>query len=274
MEERPALSRPQWLARHRWLPFVLPFAVYLFTGALGAERPPAAASDAGRAEAVRADQSGGSAAEDVSPDRPAPSRGYAWAYAFQFAATLLAVLLVAPVYRRVPWRVSGWSIVFGVVGVVAWIVICRAELEARLLTALGLADWAGYAARPAFDPLTAFSGRPLELAAFLTVRFAGLALLVPVIEEFFVRGFLMRFFERAEWWTIPLGQVTWTAAVVATVYGVLAHPAEMIAAAVWFSLITLLYARTRNLWDCVVAHAITNGLLGIYILVSRDWTLW
>jgi len=95
-----------------------------------------------------------------------------------------------------------------------------------------------------------------------------------VIEEFFVRGFLMRFFERAEWGTIPLGQVTWTAAVVATVYGVLAHPAEMIAAAVWFSLITLLYARTRNLWDCVVAHAITNGLLGIYILVSRDWTLW
>ncbi|NLX54495.1 MAG: CAAX prenyl protease-related protein [Planctomycetaceae bacterium] len=253
---------------------MLPFAVYMFTGALGAEWVPAAASDAGRAEAVRADQSGGPAIEDVSLDRPAPSRGYALAYAFQFAATFLAVLLVAPVYRRVPWRVSGWSIVFGVVGVVAWIVICRAELEVRLLTALGLADWAGYVARPAFDPLTAFSGRPLELAVFLTVRFAGLALLVPVIEEFFVRGFLMRFFERAEWWTIPLGQVTWTAAVVATVYGMLAHPAEMIAAAVWFSLITLLYARTRNLWDCVVAHAVTNGLLGIYILVSRDWTLW
>jgi CAAX prenyl protease-like protein len=122
--------------------------------------------------------------------------------------------------------------------------------------------------------LTAFSDSTLTLVAFLVVRFLGLAAVVPLIEEFFLRGFLMRFFTQAEWWTVPLGSVSVGSAALATVYGVLAHPAEPIAAAVWFTMITLLYVRTRNLWDCVLAHAITNAMLGVYVLVWKDWTLW
>jgi CAAX prenyl protease-like protein len=110
--------------------------------------------------------------------------------------------------------------------------------------------------------------------AFLAVRFAALAVIVPVVEEFFLRGFLMRFFTKAEWWTVPLGTVTTGSAIVATVYAVLSHPSESMAALVWFTMITLLYARTRNLWDCVVAHGVTNAMLGCYILIWKDWTLW
>jgi uncharacterized protein len=246
----------------------------LFTGWLGADRSSGPAVNDQPAAALRQDPSGG--VEEVSspPVESGPRHGYGLAYAFQIAATLGAMLLVAPVYRSVPWRLSGWSVMFGVVGVVAWIVICRGELETRFLTSIGLADWAGYGARPAFNPLAAFHNAPVSLVAFLAIRFAGLVLIVPLIEEFFLRGFLMRFFEQADWWAIPLGRVTWTSALVATGYGVLSHPAELIAAAVWFSWITLLYARTRNLGDCVVAHAVTNGLLGFYILRAQDWTLW
>ena len=184
------------------------------------------------------------------------------------------MLLVAPVYGSVPWRLSGWAIVFGVIGVV--------DMDPHL------SRWAGnpildFDRSCGLDGLCRATGlqsagrlrdSPTGLVAFLAIRFAGLVVIVPLIEEFFLRGFLMRFFVQADWWAIPLGQVTWTSAIVATVYGMLSHPAELIAAAVWFSLITLLYARTRNLWDCVVAHAVTNGLLGTYILLSHDWTLW
>jgi hypothetical protein len=48
----------------------------------------------------------------------------------------------------------------------------------------------------------------------------------------------------------------------------------MFAAVVWFSLVTWLMIRTGNIWDCVAAHAVTNLLLGIYVLVSHDWHLW
>ena len=53
----------------------------------------------------------------------------------------------------------------------------------------------------------------------------------------------------------------------------LMHPAELLAAAVWFSLVTWLMVKTRSLWDCIVAHATTNLLLGCYVLWSGEWTL-
>jgi CAAX prenyl protease-like protein len=263
----------QWLTRHPWLPYVLPFAVFMLTGWLGPDRPPGPSADESAA-AVNHETSSGAPGPTESSAEGLRPRGYALAYTFQIAATLCAMLLVAPSYWSVPWRLSGLAVVYGVVGAFVWIVICRCALEDRFWTAIGRADWMDYAARPAFNPLTAFQGSPFGLAAFLTIRFAGLAAVVPLIEEFFLRGFLMRFFLQADWWTIPLGTVTRASAAVATIYGVLSHPAEPIAAAIWFSLITLLYARTRNLWDCVVAHAVTNGLLGIYVLTWRDWALW
>ena len=56
-------------------------------------------------------------------------------------------------------------------------------------------------------------------------------------------------------------------------YGVLTHPAELAAAAVWFGLVTWLMARTKSMGDCVIAHAVTNAALGIYVLTSGDWQL-
>jgi hypothetical protein len=51
------------------------------------------------------------------------------------------------------------------------------------------------------------------------------------------------------------------------------HPQEALAAAVWFSAITWLMLRTRNIWDCVAAHAVTNLLLGLYVVVTGNWWL-
>jgi membrane protease YdiL (CAAX protease family) len=51
------------------------------------------------------------------------------------------------------------------------------------------------------------------------------------------------------------------------------HPGELLAAAIWFSLVTWLMVRTKNIWDCVIAHAITNLLLGIYVVSFSRWQL-
>jgi hypothetical protein len=29
--------------------------------------------------------------------------------------------------------------------------------------------------------------------------------------------------------------------------------------------------QTRSIWDCVAAHAVTNLLLGLWVLASGDW---
>jgi hypothetical protein len=49
---------------------------------------------------------------------------------------------------------------------------------------------------------------------------------------------------------------------------------EIFAAAAWFSLVTWLMIRTRNIWDCVAAHAVTNFLLGVYVVTQGQWQLW
>jgi CAAX prenyl protease-like protein len=243
-------------ARYRWLPYVLPLAAYLLALYLvPGPQPPA------------------------DPELAAGPETNSWltypqAYCLQCSVTLAAVLFAWPAYRQVPLRLSAWAAPVGIAGAAIWIGLCKLALERRLLELFGweaLLDWGS---RPAFDPFSALGDSIPLLYAFLVVRFFGLAALVPLIEEFFLRGFLMRFVVQANWWELPLGKVTSWSAALATVYGVAAHPGEPLAAAVWFSLVTVLYARTRKIWDCVVAHAVTNGLLGLYVLIWQDWALW
>ena len=73
---------------------------------------------------------------------------------------------------------------------------------------------------------------------------------------------------------MPFGAVARAGIVAGTVVPMLMHPGELLAAAVWFSLVTWLMLRTKNIWDCVVAHAVTNLLLGIYVVTQHQWQLW
>ena len=109
---------------------------------------------------------------------------------------------------------------------------------------------------------------------FLAIRFLGLVVVVPIIEEFFLRGFLMRYLDATDWDRVPLGKVTRMSALGVMVYALASHPAEPLAAVVWFSMVTWLYARTGSIWDCVVAHATTNLLLGLYVVSTGTWELW
>jgi CAAX prenyl protease-like protein len=105
------------------------------------------------------------------------------------------------------------------------------------------------------------------------VRFIGLVVIVPVIEEFFLRGFLMRFVQAERWWEVPFGTVNRLAVIAGTAVPMLMHPQELIAALVWFSAVTWLMTRTRSIWDCVLAHAVTNLLLGLWVISSGEWWL-
>jgi membrane protease YdiL (CAAX protease family) len=76
-----------------------------------------------------------------------------------------------------------------------------------------------------------------------------------------------------DWPRVPFGHANRLAILVGTVVPMLTHPGELLAAAVWFSMVTWLMLRTRNIWDCVIAHAVTNGILGLYVVFSDTWRL-
>lgn len=198
---------------------------------------------------------------------------YPIVYTVKIALTIGAMLFVLPGYREFQFHVSLLAIAVGILGVVLWIEICKPQLEHKFLVKMGFDDALG-GKRPAFDPLTELAATPVWAYTFLVIRFLGLALIVPIIEEFFLRGFLMRFVVSERWWSVPFGTLTTTAAMIGTVVPMLMHPGELLAAAVWFSLVTWLMFRTKNIWDCVAAHAVTNLLLGIYVVTQHQWQLW
>ena len=220
------------------------------------------------------DDSSRTARNDVSgavSDDPDPVRHLALV-ATRVGLMTLAIGTFWSVYRQsFPLKFDLWSVLVGVAGSALWIGICELQLESALLQTIGLSDdWLG--ARSGINPFELYNGGQRWL--FLVLRFAQLVLLVPIAEELFLRGFLMRAVEVEDWTRLPLSGIGMTGLTAGTLYGVLSHPNEFFAAAVWFSLISFLMVKTGRFWNCVAAHATTNLILGLYILWAGSWHLW
>jgi hypothetical protein len=237
--------------RHPWLTFALPWAVYVLLGSLE-PRPPSAHAASGWL--------------------PISYGYYPVVYTLKIACTLAAILWVSPGYKRFPFRVTLVAPLVGLAGIGVWVGLCSLHLESRCSSAACLSWLAELGRRSAYNPFQELAAVPAcWLWTYVVVRSFGLIVVAAIIEEFFLRGFLMPLCINADWQNVPFGTVSCGAVLVAVLYGVLTHPAELLAAAAWFALVTWLMTKTKNLWDCVVAHAVTNLLLGVYVLVTGHW---
>jgi len=107
----------------------------------------------------------------------------------------------------------------------------------------------------------------------LIVRWIGAALLVPVMEELFWRSFLMRWVENPQFESVVPQRVGLKAVVLSTFVFVLAHTLWL-AAIVAGLAYAWLYVRTGKLWVPIIAHAVTNGVLGVWVVMTGKWAFW
>lgn len=169
--------------------------------------------------------------------------------------------------RQFPFRVSPWSVVVGVLGVVLWVWMTGIGIEHQVLS------WLGFdMGRAAFNPFVL--NNSAVLIGFFVVRFILMSLVNPIAEELFVRGWLIRWIDNPDFYQVKLTDLTMLGLLGASFYGVLTHPTEAIAAFIWFGLVTLLMKYTGSIWDCIVAHVVTNFLLGVYVVYYQQWQLW
>jgi CAAX prenyl protease-like protein len=121
-----------------------------------------------------------------------------------------------------------------------------------------------------FRPLTPDGRIDLALAA---VRLAGAALVVPLMEELFWRSFLMRWLQAPAFEGLPPQRVGLKAIVLSTFAFMLVHTLWL--AAIFAGLAyAWLYVRTGKLWVPVIAHTVTNGVLGAWVLATGSWQFW
>jgi CAAX prenyl protease-like protein len=195
------------------------------------------------------------------------SAAYPLVYAVRLAATVALLVCIWPHARAWLGRPTWWPPLVGLALVVPWVVL--ATLQRQAGWTFGAGERAGY------NPFLAEHLGPDTLSAwaFLAVRGLGLVVVVPIIEELFLRGFLMRYVIKEEFWQVPFGLLTAASAAACTVYAVATHPGEAIAAVGWFAIVSGIAAATRRPIDCILCHAATNLALGAYVLATGEWWL-
>jgi CAAX prenyl protease-like protein len=107
----------------------------------------------------------------------------------------------------------------------------------------------------------------------VAIRIAGAALVVPVMEELFWRSFLMRWIDSPDFESVEPSQLSLKSFAITVLLFGFEHNlwlAGIVAGAAY----GWLYKRHRTLWSPILAHAVTNGLLGLWVLRTGNWSYW
>ncbi|HZZ44290.1 MAG TPA: CAAX prenyl protease-related protein [Tepidisphaeraceae bacterium] len=216
--------------------------------------------------------------------------GVSWPahYVFSYIAKTLivpvALVMCWRYYTKIQWTHLGLGVVVGVVGLVQWVgmdKLLAIFFQWAHVHGGGWLDWVpvygsiGVSGVPtdSFNPFKELPN-PYYCWIFIVLRWGCASLVVPVMEELFWRDFLWRnIIAPADFKLAQIGErdrnaILFVALLFATVH------IQWITAIGWGLLIAWLLIRTKSLGACIVAHGVTNFLLGAYVLYTHDWYFW
>lgn len=194
--------------------------------------------------------------------------GRYWVY---LAKTLIgAVLLVAvwPLVQEMRWKFSLAGIAVGVGVFVLWVGLDP------FLRQVGLPNsYPRMAAGEPWNPLLHFGAGSALAWLFIVVRILGSTLVVPPLEEVFFRSFVYRYLASKDFLSIPLSRfLPFPFLVTSIVFG-LEHHEWLAGILCGFAYQGLVIWKGR-LGDAIVAHAVTNLLLGLWVVWRGAWQFW
>lgn len=199
-----------------------------------------------------------------------------WVFPLQTLLTLGVLVYFRREYDFRPVTGLLLATLIGTLGIVIWIapgfLFRFFEMNENVLRYLGFVPRAD-----GFNPSFIATHNWSLYCAAVAARFVRLVIVVPLAEEIFWRGFLMRYLvdPDGDFWKVPFGTHHWRSFVIVTAMFTLAHASVDYAVAMVFgSLMYWLAVRTKSLSACVLAHAVANLILGVYVMVSQQWGYW
>jgi CAAX prenyl protease-like protein len=196
--------------------------------------------------------------------------GTAARYWFYVAKTIVGAWMIwemHPLVEEMRWKISFAGFFAGLLGIAVWVAL------PELVRLLGI--------NPGFLKLK-LGGEPWnphevfeqDMAQFFAItRIVGSTLVVPALEEVFFRSFLYRYIAKKDFERVPLGYYLRIPFVVTSVVFGFEHR-EWLAGILCGMLFQFLVCRKRRLGDAMLAHAITNLLLGIWVVWKDQWHYW
>jgi CAAX prenyl protease-like protein len=112
-------------------------------------------------------------------------------------------------------------------------------------------------------------------AMFLFFRIAISVIAVPILEELFWRGWLMRWLiDSEDFRRVPLGKYTPMAFWVTALLFASEHGSFWDVGLLTGAIYNWWMVRNRNIQDCIIAHAVTNGALAAWVVLAGQWQYW
>ena len=194
-----------------------------------------------------------------------------WIYLLKTLVGIWLIIEMRPFVTEMRWSFSVEAVAVGIAICALWVGISGDwTAQSTLWVKLGLAHPSA-AKAPPWNPQASFG--PVLAWFFIAVRILGSTFVVPPIEEAFYRSFLYRYLASQNFLSVPLNKflpVPFLAT--AAVFGI-SHN-EWLAAILCGAAYQWLVIRKNRLGDAMTAHAITNFLLGVWVVWRHAWNFW
>ena len=188
----------------------------------------------------------------------AASGGFEWLYPLRFVAAAAVLWFFRSKYLELDWRFGGFSVIAGCAVFGIWL-----GLDLMTGTHPPSSIAAGLASLPS----------PARIA-WLVFRTVAAIITVPIAEELAFRGYLIRRLSSADFETLSPRHYTYVAVLVSSVAFGLLHGDRWLAGTLAGLIYAVAFLRRGRIGDAVVAHATTNALLAVCVLLGGKWDLW
>jgi CAAX prenyl protease-like protein len=200
-----------------------------------------------------------------------PYAGRSGAYWIYLIKTVLAGAMLWSVASLIPelrWSFSWEAAVVGVGVFVLWIKL------GDLIQAVGL-GWFGQwrANGESWNPLSHYGSGSVSGMFFTGVRLTGSTFIVPPMEEVFYRSFVYRYLQKPDFESVPLGRFSPFGFFATSLLFGFEHR-EWLAGILCGLAYQGLVCWKGRLRDAITAHAITNALLGCWVIGKGQWQFW
>jgi len=215
-------------------------------------------------------------------DKYGPASAY-WFYLLKTIAGLGMILALRPLVAEMRWAFSWEAVVVGVAVFAVWVGLDRyyphtnEVLQNHLFPFLKKIGLGFLCSEPkpinSWNPNEQFGDGSALAWLFIAVRIFGSTFIVPPLEEVFYRSFLYRYLARHDFLSVPLKQFFPVSFFVTALIFGLAHN-EWLAGIICGVAYQGLALRKNRLGDVMTAHAITNCLLGVWVVWRGAWHFW
>ncbi len=186
---------------------------------------------------------------------------YYWLYVVKTLVGAWVVWEVRSLVKEMQWKVSVEAVVVGVGVFALWV-----GLDGRYprLSEVETPN----------NPYEHFGAGSVLAWSYVLVHLAGSTIVVPPVEEIFYRSWLYRYFVKIDFLAMPLSQFHGLSFFVTSVLFGLMHPSFWVVGILCGLAYQWLVIRKGRLGDAMTAHAITNFLLGLWVIWRGAWHFW